>query len=80
VTVEDDGPGIPENKLEKVFERFYSERPVQEEFGNHSGLGLSIVRQIIIAHGGKVFAENRFDTDGRKLGARFITQLKIPKD
>lgn len=80
VTVEDDGPGIPENKLEKVFERFYSERPVQEEFGNHSGLGLSIVRQIIIAHGGKVFAENRFDADGRKLGARFITQLKIPKD
>ena len=80
ITVEDDGPGIPENKLEKVFERFYSERPVQEEFGNHSGLGLSIVRQIIIAHGGKVFAENRFDENGKKLGARFITQLKIPKE
>lgn len=80
VTVEDDGPGIPENKLEKVFERFYSERPAQEGFGNHSGLGLSIVRQIIIAHGGKIHAENRFDAGGQKLGARFITQLKIPKE
>ncbi len=59
VTVEDDGPGIPEHELEAVFDRFYTERPSRETFGKHSGLGLSIARQIAEAHGGTITAANR---------------------
>ena len=55
----DAGPGIPENKLETVFDRFYSERPSDEKFGEHSGLGLSIARQIISAHNGQLTAHNQ---------------------
>ena len=55
----DAGPGIPETKLETVFERFYSERPSDERFGEHSGLGLSIARQIVSAHNGKLTAHNQ---------------------
>ncbi len=54
----DNGPGIPETKLETVFNRFYSERPSDEEFGKHSGLGLSIARQIVRAHYGELTAHN----------------------
>lgn len=71
-TVEDDGPGIPAAKLEAIFDRFYTERPAGEKFGTHSGLGLSISKQIITAHRGQIFAENR---EGRP-GARFT--VKIP--
>ncbi|CCG42551.1 stimulus-sensing domain-containing protein [Magnetospirillum molischianum] len=70
IVVEDDGPGIPDNKLEAIFDRFYSERPEGEKFGTHSGLGLSISRQIVEAHNGRIRAENR---DGG--GARFIVEL-----
>jgi two-component system sensor histidine kinase ChvG len=59
VTVADDGPGIPPGKEEAIFERFYSERPSGEKFGTHSGLGLSISRQIVEAHGGSIAAANR---------------------
>lgn len=76
ITVDDDGPGIPENKLEKVFDRFYSERPVTESFGMHSGLGLSIAKQIVSAHNGTISAENRKDESGNILGARFSVRLK----
>ncbi len=55
----DDGVGIPENKLDTIFNRFYSERPTDETFGQHSGLGLSIARQIVAAHGGTLVASNR---------------------
>ena len=55
----DNGPGIPETKLETVFDRFYSERPRDERFGEHSGLGLSIARQIISAHNGELTAHNK---------------------
>ena len=48
--VEDEGPGIPDDKLEKVFERFYTDRPAGAKFGRNSGLGLSIVKHIILAH------------------------------
>lgn len=57
--VEDDGPGIPEANLDKIFKRFYTDRPEGEEFGNNSGLGLSISQQIIQAHKGVIRAENR---------------------
>jgi len=73
VTIEDEGPGIPEDKLEDIFNRFYTERPSGEKFGTHSGLGLSISKQIIAAHGGTIRAENR--TEDGKTGARFVVEL-----
>ncbi len=75
IAVEDDGPGIPAGKLEHVFERFYSERPAGERFGQHSGLGLSISRQIVEALKGRIAAENLRDESGRVLGARFTVRL-----
>ncbi|WP_028793498.1 sensor histidine kinase [Thalassobaculum salexigens] len=80
IVVEDDGPGLPEGKLDAVFDRFYSERPEGEKFGTHSGLGLSISRQIIEAHEGTVRAENRKSPDGRTLGARFLIRLPAADD
>ena len=71
IAVEDDGPGIPSGQLERIFERFYSLRPEGEKFGTHSGLGLSISRQIVEAHGGRLIADNRTDGTGRIQGARF---------
>jgi two-component system, OmpR family, sensor histidine kinase ChvG len=76
IAVEDEGPGIPENKLETIFERFYSERPRHEDYGQHSGLGLSIAKQIVNAHGGEIFAENRHDAAGHVTGARFTVVLE----
>ncbi|HKM61671.1 MAG TPA: stimulus-sensing domain-containing protein [Acidisphaera sp.] len=75
IAVEDQGPGIPEGKLENVFDRFYSERPQGERFGTHSGLGLSISRQIVEALRGRISAENRRDEAGNVIGARFVVQL-----
>jgi two-component system sensor histidine kinase ChvG len=75
ITVDDDGPGIPEENLETVFERFYTSRPKGQAFGGNSGLGLSIARQIVLAHGGRIWAENRKDASGKVLGARFIVSL-----
>ncbi|MEM8833624.1 MAG: stimulus-sensing domain-containing protein [Pseudomonadota bacterium] len=74
-TVEDSGPGIPTNKLETVFERFYTERPQTEDYGGHSGLGLSISKQIIDAHEGKIFAENITEKN-KTVGARFTVKLR----
>lgn len=70
ILVEDNGPGIPEDKLETIFARFYTDRPKGSAFGNNSGLGLSIVRQIVTTHRGEVRAENR-----KEGGARFILDL-----
>ena len=75
ITVEDEGPGIPDAKLESIFDRFYSERPQGERFGQHSGLGLSISRQIVDALRGTIAAENRRDEAGRVTGARFTVRL-----
>ncbi len=75
IGVEDDGPGIPASKLERVFDRFYSERPEGEQFGQHSGLGLSISRQIVQALKGRIAAENRRDDTGKVIGARFVVRL-----
>jgi two-component system, OmpR family, sensor histidine kinase ChvG len=77
VTFDDEGPGIPEDKREAIFERFYSERPKGEKFGTHSGLGMSISRQIVNAHGGTISAENRRDAAGHIIGARFIVRLPV---
>ena len=74
-SVEDDGLGIPPENLETVFERFYTARPKGAAFGGHSGLGLSIARQIVEAHGGQIRAENRLGEDGAVLGARFTVIL-----
>ncbi|HET6608224.1 MAG TPA: ATP-binding protein, partial [Rhodopila sp.] len=76
LSVEDEGPGIPDAKLEHIFDRFYSERPQNESFGQHSGLGLSISRQIVEALHGQISAENRRDANGKVLGARFIVRLR----
>jgi two-component system sensor histidine kinase ChvG len=75
IEVEDQGPGIPPNKLEAIFERFYSERPKEEKFGTHSGLGLSISKQIAEALGGSLRAENLPTGDGGVAGARFTLRL-----
>ena len=85
ITVEDEGPGIPAENLERVFERFYTDRPEVEEFGKNSGLGLNISRQIVSAHNGRIWAENRIAppiltkdgaaTPARILGARFVIRL-----
>jgi two-component system, OmpR family, sensor histidine kinase ChvG len=80
VVVEDTGPGIPEQALTKIFNRFYSERPAGQ-FGNNSGLGLAISKQIIEAHGGVIWAENIRPTDADitsdPLGARFVVGLPV---
>jgi two-component system sensor histidine kinase ChvG len=75
VMIEDDGPGIPDGKLEAIFDRFYTERPAGEKFGTHSGLGLAISKQIVEAHGGNIIAENRRDGTGNVVGARFTVRL-----
>ena len=75
LSVEDEGPGIPEANLEHIFDRFYSERPKGESFGHHSGLGLSISRQIVEALHGQISAENRRDANGKVVGARFVVRL-----
>jgi two-component system sensor histidine kinase ChvG len=77
--VDDSGPGIPPDNLERVFERFYTDRP-EGSFGSNSGLGLSISKQIVEAHRGRIWAENRYgkpDQDGEKpvLGARFTVRI-----
>lgn len=80
VVVEDTGPGIPEQALSKIFKRFYSQRP-EEHFGNNSGLGLAISKQIVEAHGGVIWAENirptEADVTSEPLGARFVVGLPV---
>jgi two-component system sensor histidine kinase ChvG len=80
VVVEDTGPGIPEEALEKIFQRFYSQRP-EGEFGNNSGLGLAISKQIVEAHDGVIWAENirptQADPTSEPLGARFVVGLPV---
>ncbi|WP_174162183.1 stimulus-sensing domain-containing protein [Rhizobium rhizogenes] len=76
IYVEDNGPGIQAENIDRIFERFYTDRPEVEDFGQNSGLGLSISRQIAEAHGGSLRAENIVDGDGTTLlGARFILSL-----
>jgi two-component system sensor histidine kinase ChvG len=71
LSVSDEGPGI-RGDITRIFQRFYTDRPEGESFGDHSGLGLAISRQIIEAHGGTVVAANRTD----RSGARFTVTLR----
>ncbi len=77
--VEDDGPGIPEPDIERIFERFYTERPAEHGFGKNSGLGLAIARQIVASHGGRIWAENKRSSEGRRVGARFLVELPLAR-
>jgi two-component system sensor histidine kinase ChvG len=84
ISVEDQGPGIPPDNLDMIFDRFYTDRPGEDAFGKNSGLGLNISQQIVTAHGGKIWAENcagaagdqeKAKTRSRKRGARFVVRL-----
>ena len=83
--IDDHGPGISPDNLERIFERFYTDRP-ESSFGANSGLGLSISKQIVEAHKGRIWAENRYgkvDASGERpvLGARFIVRIPaVPDD
>ena len=82
IIVEDEGPGIPDDRLEIIFDRFYSDRPATDASrGKNSGLGLSISREIILAHAGHIVAENRYDdgagADAKPCGARFTVRLPV---
>jgi two-component system sensor histidine kinase ChvG len=76
IVVDDDGPGVNADAMEKIFERFYTDRP-EQGFGQNSGLGLSISKQIVEAHGGSIRVQNRTaeGDDARILGARFVVRL-----
>ena len=76
LAVSDQGPGIPEEAREKVFERFHSLRPQTEDFGSHSGLGLAIARTIAEAHDGSLTAQDRPDGKG---GACLVLHLPLPE-
>ena len=76
ISVEDNGPGIRPEAIDRIFERFYTDRPSTEAFGQNSGLGLSISRQIAEAHGGRLTAENIPGMKpGEVKGARFVITL-----
>lgn len=78
ITIEDDGPGIRPDVQTRIFDRFYTDRPEQEDFGQNSGLGLSISKQIVEAHRGTIEAQNWYkDNKNEPAGARFIVRLPL---
>ncbi len=84
LSVQDEGPGVPDEARTNIFERFYTERPRSEAFGTHSGLGLNICRQIVEAHGGTIDVENVRQLGDQGLlvgikGARFTVRLPVTK-
>jgi two-component system sensor histidine kinase ChvG len=74
IRIEDEGPGIPPDNVQKIFKRFYTDRPEEQGFGNNSGLGLNISEQIVLAHKGQIWAENRMEK-GKVMGACFVIRL-----
>jgi two-component system sensor histidine kinase ChvG len=74
-SIDDMGVGVPDSKLETIFDRFYSKRPTNEKFGTHSGLKLSICKQIVGSHEGKIWAGNLHNLNGKKSGAKFCIAL-----
>jgi two-component system sensor histidine kinase ChvG len=79
VEVEDNGPGIQAENIDNIFKRFYTDRPGVDQFGRNSGLGLSISRQIVEAHGGTLTAENIQDPETGKIGGARFT-VKLPRE
>jgi len=84
ILIEDEGPGIDNEDLEKIFNRFYTHRPQEKAFGENSGLGLHLARQIVEAHGGRIWAENRTLPRSQVgaarapvTGARFVIRLPL---
>lgn len=77
ITVDDEGPGIPPENIDKVFNRFFTERPAEHGFGKNSGLGLAIAKQIVESHGGRIWAENCRNDAGEQCGARFVVELPV---
>ena len=77
LTFEDEGKGIPPGDEEKLFRRFYCERPQSEQFGHHSGLGLSISEKVVTGLNGTIYARNRTDASGKILGACFVVSLPV---
>ncbi len=77
LTFEDEGKGIPPGDEEKLFRRFYCERPQNEQFGHHSGLGLSISEKVVTGLNGTIYARNRKDDSGKILGACFVVSLPV---
>ena len=77
ISIEDEGPGVPEDAREAIFRRFQSIRPENEAFGKHSGLGLAIARTIVDGHQGRIAVESR---DNGLSGARFVVRLPIAED
>ena len=79
IIVEDEGPGVPPDNIDAIFKRFYTKRPAGAAFGNNSGLGLAISRQIVNSHRGRIYAENRLkdpsSPEGPFKGARFVVEL-----
>ena len=75
ISIADQGKGISEKKKETIFERFYSDRPSEEKFGKHSGLGLSIVKQILEKHNAKIFADIIYDENQNSAGAKFTIEF-----
>ena len=71
VIISDQGSGIPVGKEDTIFDRFYSDRPSNEKFGKHSGLGLSIVKQILLSHKAKIYADNIYHRNKDIKGAKF---------
>ena len=78
VYVDDDGPGVPADNLERIFDRFYTDRPSGASFGTNSGLGLSIARDLVSSHNGRLWAENRHVNDD-VVGARFAVALPVAR-
>ena len=77
IMFQDEGSGVPVEKTERIFDRFYTERLNKGKFGTHSGLGLSITRQIIEAHGGTIVAKNIKNRQDEILGSNFIIEIPI---
>ncbi|MBL4617685.1 MAG: sensor N-terminal transmembrane domain-containing protein [Robiginitomaculum sp.] len=77
IEVQDQGAGVPKENMENIFGRFYTDRPKGQKFGTHSGLGLSIVRQIVTAHKGQVYVQNIVDDNGKIKGAKFIVEIPL---
>ena len=77
IMFQDEGSGVPVEKTERIFDRFYTERLSKEKFGIHSGLGLSITKQIIEAHGGTIVAKNIKNRQDEILGSNFIIEIPI---